>query len=47
MIFGLVLKLEIGYRVMISWKDFGLFSKDFFCEDYVCIFLHGEIFEFP
>ncbi len=37
-----MLKLEISYRVMISWKDLGFFYRIFF-EDY--IFLHCEIFE--
>jgi hypothetical protein len=43
MIFWLVLKLEICYRVMISGRI--LVSFRGFFEDY--IFLHGEIFEFP
>ncbi len=30
MIFWLVLKLEISYRVMIIRKDFGVFLEDFF-----------------
>jgi hypothetical protein len=34
MIFWLVLKLEISYRVMICWKDFGFFLEDSF-EDYI------------
>jgi hypothetical protein len=38
MIFWLVLKLEINYRVMISQRIL-VFLK--------IIFLHGEIFEFP
>jgi hypothetical protein len=45
MIFGLVLKLEISYRVMISWKDFGMFQRIF--KKRLCIFLHSEILEFP
>jgi len=28
--FGLCLKLEISYRVIISLKDFGFFSEGFF-----------------
>jgi hypothetical protein len=36
-------KLEISYRVIISWRI--LVSFGGFFEDY--IFLHGEIFEFP
>ncbi len=38
MIFWLVLKLEISYRVIISWRIFRDFLK--------IIFLHDEIFEF-
>jgi len=34
MIFWLVLKLEISYKVIISWKIFGFFLEDFF-EDYI------------
>jgi hypothetical protein len=46
MIFWLVLKLEISYRVCDILKGFGFFLEGFFFfEDY--IFLHGEIFEFP
>jgi hypothetical protein len=41
MIFWLVLKLEISYRVMIV-EGFCFLSEEFF-EDYI---LHGEIFEF-
>jgi hypothetical protein len=33
MIFWVVLKLEISYRVIISEKDFGFFERIF--EDYV------------
>jgi len=41
MIFWLVLKLEISYRVIISWRIL------FFLEDFLkIIFLHSEIFEF-
>ncbi len=43
MIFWLVLKLEISYRVIISWRilvSFGGFALKI-------IFLHGEIFVFP
>jgi hypothetical protein len=36
MIFWLVSKLDISYRVMIFLKDFG----------FKIIFLHGKIFEF-
>jgi hypothetical protein len=43
MIFWLVLKLEISYTVMISWRIFGFFLETFL----KIIFLHGEIFEFP
>ncbi len=42
MIFWLVLKIEISYRVVIILKDFGFFLR-------IClkiILLHGEIFEF-
>jgi hypothetical protein len=39
MMFWLVLKLEISYRVM---KDFDFFERIFL----KIIFLHGEIFEF-
>jgi hypothetical protein len=42
MIFWLLLKLEVSYRVIISQRIlvcFGGFLK--------IIFLHGEIFEFP
>jgi hypothetical protein len=42
MIFWLVLKLEISYRVIISGRIF------FLLEDFwKIIFLYGEIFEFP
>jgi len=34
MIFWLVLKLDISYRVIISLKDFGFFLEVFF-EDYI------------
>jgi hypothetical protein len=34
MIFWLVLRLEISYRVIISLKDFSFFGRIFF-EDYV------------
>ncbi len=44
MIFWLVLKLEISYRVMISLEGFWLFFTGFFLRLY---FMHGEIFEFP
>ncbi len=43
MIFWLVLKLEISYRVFFLLKDFGFALEDFL----KIIFLHGEIFEFP
>jgi hypothetical protein len=43
MIFWLVLKLEISYRVMISRRILVSF-RGFFLK---IIFLHGEIFEFP
>jgi len=43
MIFWLVLRLEIPYRVILFWKDFGFLLEDFL----KIIFLHGEIFEFP
>jgi len=39
-----VLKLEIGYRVLISLEGFWFLLEDFFRRLY---FLHGEIFEFP
>jgi hypothetical protein len=42
MISWLLLKLEISYIVIISWKDFGFFSRIVL----KIIFLHGEIFEF-
>jgi len=41
MIFCLMLKLEISYRVMICWKEFGFFKRILL----KIIFLHGEIFE--
>ncbi len=45
MVFWLVLKLEISYRVLLSWRILVSF-RGFLEEDY--IFLHGEIFfEFP
>ncbi len=44
MIFWLVLKLEISYRVYDILKDFG-FSLRISLK--INIFLHGEIFEFP
>jgi hypothetical protein len=43
MIFWLVLKLEISYRVIIFLRIWGFFLEDFL----KIIFLHGEIFEFP
>jgi hypothetical protein len=43
MIFWLVLKLEIRYRVMISGRIL-VSLRGFFFED---LFWHGEIFEFP
>jgi len=43
MIFWLVLKLEINYRVMISRRIL-VFLRGFFLK---IIFLHSEIFEFP
>jgi hypothetical protein len=42
MIFWLVLKLEINYKIINILKDFGFFVKDFL----KIIFLHHEIFEF-
>jgi hypothetical protein len=42
MIFWLVLKLEISYRVMISWRLLVSFRGFFF----KIIFLRGEIFRF-
>ncbi len=42
MIFWLVLKLEISYRVIIYLERFGLHLEDFL----KIIFLHGETFEF-
>jgi len=44
MIFWLVLKLEISYRVINILKDFGFFLRVFFLK---IILLHGEIFEVP
>jgi len=41
MIFWLLLKLEISYRVIISWRIY-TFLEDF----WKIIFLHGEIFLF-
>jgi hypothetical protein len=44
MIFGLVLKLEISYGVIISLERFAFFKRVFL----KIIVLHGEIiFEFP
>jgi len=44
MIFWLVLKLEISYRVIKIYLE----ELWFFIEDTLkIIFLHGEIFEFP
>jgi len=43
MIFWLVLKLEISYRVLIYLEGFWFPLEDFL----KIIFLHGEIFEFP
>jgi hypothetical protein len=43
MIFWLVLKLEISYRVMITWRILVPFRGLLF----KIIYLHGEIFEFP
>jgi hypothetical protein len=43
MIFWLVLKLEISYRVMILRRILVSFRGFFF----KIIFLHGEIFEYP
>jgi hypothetical protein len=44
-ILACVLKLEISYtRVIICWRIFGSFRGFFFWR--LCIFLHGEIFEF-
>jgi len=43
MIFWLVLKLKISYRVMISQRILD-FVRGFF---FLIIFLHGEIVEFP
>jgi hypothetical protein len=43
MIFWLLLKLEISYRVIICLKDFGFLLEDFL----KILFLHGEMFEFP
>jgi hypothetical protein len=42
MIFWLVLKLEISYRIIIYLEGFWFFLEDFF----KIIFLHGEMFEF-
>ncbi len=44
MIFWLVLKLEISYRVIISRRILVSFFRGYFLK---IIFLHGEIFEFP
>jgi hypothetical protein len=43
MIFWLVLKLEISYRVIISLEGFWFLLRGSF-EHYV--FLHGQVFEF-
>jgi hypothetical protein len=43
MVFWLVLKLEISYRVINILKDFWFLFEDLL----KIIFLHGEIFEFP
>jgi hypothetical protein len=43
MIFWLVLKLEISYRVIIARRNFLFLLEDFL----KIIFLHVEIFEFP
>jgi hypothetical protein len=43
MIFWLVFKLEISYRVIIYLEEFLFLLEDFL----KIIFLHGEIFEFP
>ncbi len=43
MIFWLVLKLEISYRVIIYLEGFWFILEDVL----KIIFLHGEIFEFP
>jgi len=43
MIFWVVLKLEISYRVIKSPKDFGFLLEDFL----KIIFLNCETFEFP
>jgi len=43
MIFWLVLKLEISYRVIIYLEGFWFCLEDFL----KIIFLPGEIFEFP
>jgi hypothetical protein len=42
MVFWLVLKLEISYRVTISPEGFWFRLEDFL----EIIFLHGEVFEF-
>jgi hypothetical protein len=47
MIFWLVLKLEISYRVVLKLEisyRFWFLLEDFFLK---IMFLHGEIFEFP
>ncbi len=43
MIFWLVFKLEISYRVMIYLEEFLFLLEDFL----KIIFFHAEIFEFP
>ncbi len=37
MIFWLVLRLEISYRVMISQRDFGFFQRIFVEDLYFCM----------
>ncbi len=43
MIFWLVLKIEISYRVINNLEGFWFLFEDLL----EIIFLHGEIFEFP
>ncbi len=43
MIFWLVLKLEISYRVIITWRIWGFFFFLGVEERFKIIFLHGEI----
>jgi hypothetical protein len=43
MIFWLVLKVEISYRVIIYLEGFGFLLEDLL----KIIFVNGEIFEFP